>query len=81
MPPDYNNYLLCAMFQGEPVFKNLTSDCQYQFLWKTSVICQPFTKNVSVSEEQCILNNEQMNASMDLKALGQHGVMQVPREE
>ncbi|XP_021930935.1 uncharacterized protein LOC110835231 isoform X2 [Zootermopsis nevadensis] len=32
---------------------------------------------MSVSEGQCILNNEQMNARMDLKKLGQHGVMQV----
>lgn len=63
--------------QGHPEFKTLTDDCQYQFVWKTSVTCEPFIKDVSVSDGQCVLNNEQVNASMDLKTLGQHGMMQV----
>jgi hypothetical protein len=65
------------MFQGEPVFRELTDDCQYQFIWKTSVTCEPFIKQVSVSEGQCVLSNEQINASMNLQTLAQHGVMQV----
>lgn len=63
--------------QGEPEFRELTDDCQYQFIWKTSVTCEPFIKNVSVSNGQCVLSNEQINASMNLQTLGQHGVMQV----
>ena len=52
----------------------MTDDCQYQFIWNTSVTCEPFVKNVSVSDAQCVLSNEQVNASMDLKTVG---VMQV----
>lgn len=63
--------------QGQPEFKMLTDDCQYQFVWKTGVICEPFVKDVSLSGGQCMLSNEQINASMDLKTLGQNGVMQV----
>ncbi|PNF28080.1 hypothetical protein B7P43_G12251 [Cryptotermes secundus] len=63
--------------QGEPEFRELTDDCQYQFIWKTSVTCEPFIKNVSISDGQCVLSNEQINASMNLWTLAQHGVMQV----
>jgi hypothetical protein len=65
------------MFQGEPEFRELTDDCQYQFTWKTSVTCEPFMKKVSVSEGQCVLSNEQIGASLSLHALAQQGVMQV----
>ncbi|GFG28137.1 hypothetical protein Cfor_12522 [Coptotermes formosanus] len=63
--------------QGHPEFRALTDDCQYQFTWKTSVTCEPFIKNMSVSDGQCVLKNEQVNGSMDLKTLGQHGMVQV----
>ena len=39
--------------------------------------CEPFVKDVSVSDGHCVLSNEQLNASMDLKTVGQHGVIQV----
>jgi len=54
-----------------------TDDCQYQFVWMTSMICEPFIKNMSVSEEHCFLINEQVNARMSLETLGQHGMIQV----
>jgi hypothetical protein len=41
------------------------------------VTCEPFVKDVLFSDRHCVLHNEQMNASMDLKTLGQHGMMQV----
>jgi hypothetical protein len=65
------------VFQGRPEFRELTDDCQYQFTWKTSVTCEPFVKNVSVSERQCVLSNEQIDARLSLHTLAQHGVMQV----
>ena len=34
-------------------------------------------KNVSVSGGQCVVSNEQINASVDLKTVGQDGVIQV----
>ena len=39
--------------------------------------CEPFIKDVSFIDGQCVLSNEQMNVSIDLKTVGQYGVMQV----
>ncbi|XP_069700006.1 cation-independent mannose-6-phosphate receptor isoform X2 [Periplaneta americana] len=85
---DVNNYNISSKFKfqcdpksgkGVPEFKEITHDCTYIFIWKTNVTCKPYSKNVSVTKDQCVVLNEQMNTSIDLKSL-RHGELQVRGE-
>ena len=70
-------WLLCKcslffMFQGKPVFKEITHDCQYMFEWRTSVVCDEH-EDLPDSGAVCQIMFEAAKTNVDLKPLYKAG--------
>lgn len=64
------------MLQGNPVFKKMTHDCQYQFEWLTAVACDTLHK-AKESGPQCQIRFDDAKANIDLRPLHRHEGYQV----
>nr|CAD7256732.1 unnamed protein product [Timema shepardi] len=62
--------------KGAPVLKSITQDCQYQFDWKTSVVC-PSSEQVVSDSDNYVLRNKELNTAIDLRPLCKHDVHKV----
>lgn len=54
-------------FQGSPIFKEVTHDCQYQFEWETSHVCE-HTEEPDMGPV-CQIRYDDAKANVDLKPL------------
>lgn len=83
--PTVHDYNLSSMIHficdpgagmGNPVFKEMTHDCQYQFEWHTSVVCDTPSK-IEDSGPQCQIRFDDAKTNIDLRPLYRHEGYQV----
>nr|XP_045597766.1 LOW QUALITY PROTEIN: cation-independent mannose-6-phosphate receptor-like [Procambarus clarkii] len=63
--------------KGHPVFKILTHDCQYQFEWRTALVCEESVIEAD-SGPVCQIKFDAAKTNIDLKPLQQEAGYKVP---
>lgn len=60
---------------GAPIYERITSDCEYQFNWETSVVCPNTTLNFI--DSNCSLVNPYTGKILDLNPAWESGPIEV----